>query len=743
MLGWALKKGVQGATGARNAPPDEGKADSRNQNTTSQDFADLSEDTTQFEAPDTPAPVFAARAIRRAIFGTPAPPKEPLLEPVARTTDDKIDDAPLRDSRSPIKPTGILLTPGTATARRKRVSFGRDVKAGISPEAGATATEANTTGNGKKSIQQRLEESRSNKAKKANEAKTSVVEATTASERPAPVEDGTDDDWEDDICNHDMTVDLNEPHSRSGKYWKSEFSKYSDDARAEMEKLVKYKHLAKCYAQKKDAEAVELNQKLKEEREKVAEMEKKIAEMTVQAPRSRGRASDTDDAGLVKKLAEKTSQAARYKERVEELEVLLLDQEDSGGKSQQHKMDTSPRTEKTLLETSRELRRARNDLKQMKKIQEENERLKSERLASDSKQASVESDQALLQKLEKQVQNAEAETQRKDRELKKLKKEFDILKENAKSSRSQALQVLKEKNDKIAELETEINTLQKRDSMAERRIAELEREVKTLLKSNTSDSRTAGVDAALAQHNQTTRDIRSEIATRNRPSIHEKAKRGQLKRAVSAEDLTLDFTQQSLFESPSQKRNLQRFSADVTDSLRDIEAQIKQERLERMESRRRDRDLDTFDLDESQYPIDSDRFSKPTKSTHNTRHAVPEKTHETLRHKTRQSAPELRAVPTKSDRGVMRDALDNITNSRFPGKAPARATSPSIDSPGFDLLQNRFAKLGGPNLNDDTALTANASRCTLPADRLAAAKARIAQKRREKRNVAGKENVRP
>ena len=81
---------------------------------------------------------------------------------------------------------------------RSRVSFGRDVKAGISPEAGATATEANTTGNGRKSIQQRLEESRSNKAKKANEAKTSVVEATTATERPAPAEDGTDDDWEDD-----------------------------------------------------------------------------------------------------------------------------------------------------------------------------------------------------------------------------------------------------------------------------------------------------------------------------------------------------------------------------------------------------------------------------------------------------------------------------------------------------------------------------------------------------------------
>ncbi|ETS79887.1 hypothetical protein PFICI_07416 [Pestalotiopsis fici W106-1] len=741
MLGWALKKGVQGATGARNAPPDEGKAEPRIHNIVSPVFADFPGDTTQIEVPDTPAPVFAARAIRRAIFGTPAPPKENFPEPVGTITDDKADDAPLRDSRSPVKPTGILLTPGTATARRKRVSFGRDVKAGTNSETDATAAKTNPTGNRRKSIQQRLEESRSNKAKKANDDKMedSVPEPTPATEHPESVEEGTDDEWEDDICNHDMTVDLNEPHSRSGKYWKSEFSKYSDDARAEMEKLVKYKHLAKCYAQKKDAEAAELNQKLKEEREKVAQMEKTMTEMTTQVPRVRGRAPDPDN-DLAKKLAEKTSQAARYKERVEELEVLLFDQDESGGKPQHNKMDTSPRTEKTLLETSRELRRVRNELKQMKKIQEENERLKSERLASDGKQKSTESDQAPLEKLEKQLHDAEAEMQRKDRELKKLKKEFDTLKENAKSSRSQALQVLKEKNDKISELETDVNMLRKRDNMAERRIAELEKEVKTLLRTNASASRAAGMDAPLGQHNATTRDVRPGIAAPNRPSIHEKAKRGHLKRAVSAEDLTLDFTQHSLFESPSQRLNLQRFSADVTDSLRDIEAQLKQERLERMESRRRDRDLETLDLDVRQNPLDTDRFSRATQSTHNSRHAMPEKKHETLRHKTRQSTSESRATSTKREREIPRDALDDIPNSRYNSKTSAHAPSPTIE--GFDLLQNRFAKLGGPNPND-TALTANASRCTLPADRLAAAKARIAQKRREKRNITGKENVRP
>ena len=36
----------------------------------------------------------------------------------------------------------------------------------------------------------------------------------------------SEEEWEEaddeDHCMHDITLDLNEPHSRSGKYWKSE-----------------------------------------------------------------------------------------------------------------------------------------------------------------------------------------------------------------------------------------------------------------------------------------------------------------------------------------------------------------------------------------------------------------------------------------------------------------------------------------------------------------------------------------
>jgi hypothetical protein len=67
-----------------------------------------------------------------------------------------------------------------------------------------------------------------------------------------------------------------------------------------------------------------------------------------------------------------------------------------------------------------------------------------------------------------------------------------------------------------------------------------------------------------------------------------------------------------------------------------------------------------------------------------------------------------------------------------------------------DLLQDQFARLGGPSAKDraQSSLMANGSKSALPADRRAAAMARIEQRMAEKkqRRAAGgrdKENVRP
>ncbi|KAF9774640.1 hypothetical protein IL306_007333, partial [Fusarium sp. DS 682] len=192
--------------------------------------------TTQIDQPDTPAPVFAARAFKSALFGTPARPTNQPTRAIAKDRSERTD----RESRTPPRPQGILLTPGTGTTRRKRVSFGQDVKKNNNPSKEPDARQRT-----------RLNDALEKASKSVNQKNTIQ-----------PDQDDSSDEWEEaddeDYCTHDITVDLNEPHSQSGRYWKEEFEKYHEDAKAEMEKLLKYKQLAKSYAKQKDAEAIEL-----------------------------------------------------------------------------------------------------------------------------------------------------------------------------------------------------------------------------------------------------------------------------------------------------------------------------------------------------------------------------------------------------------------------------------------------------------------------------------------------------
>ncbi|KAJ8111451.1 hypothetical protein ONZ43_g5618 [Nemania bipapillata] len=312
MLGWALKKGFQGATGLRDAP--EG-----------------GEDTTQFDAPDTPAPVFAARAIKNAIWGQSAvtevssPTKtnpnnaERVAKSVAKSEPDATtkSQAALPDTRSPTKLNSILLTPGTGTSRRKRVSFGRDVKAANTIDSSPLAS--NSMGNGrmrkKTTLQQALENSRP--------TKPSAPEPQA--EHPEDGDSDEDWEWEDEdvCCHHDLTVDLNEPHSESGKYWKAEWTRYREEAKSDIEQLVKYKANARSFAAKKDMEASQLSQKLKDEQAKVVEMEKKVADLSTKLATTRKHGTDKDNALMTKDLAAQTALAAEYRERVKDLENRL------------------------------------------------------------------------------------------------------------------------------------------------------------------------------------------------------------------------------------------------------------------------------------------------------------------------------------------------------------------------------------------------------------------------------------
>ncbi|KAL2172529.1 hypothetical protein VTG60DRAFT_5283 [Thermothelomyces hinnuleus] len=437
--------------------------------------ATASDDTTQIEAPDTPAPVFAVRALKTALFGTPAPrDRRPASKTGKDNTAPQNGDqtaASASTDKSPARPPGILLTPGTGTTRRKRVSFDHDVKQG----SGGTAR-ASTTGlpdncpgkfpspwvdrNGdeaqsrpKTKLQQAMERSRKGSVK---ENASDVKDFAYPSKEPEDAWEEVEDDDESDI-EADVTTDLNEPHSRSGKYWKSYFETYHSDAKTEMEKLVKYKHLAKSYAKMKDAEALELSRKLKEEQEKVKAMEEKVAEMSRQVALASKRKGGESDQALLDEVKKQTALAAEYKLQVEDLENLLRNKIDEGGDGRQRQRRTaSPRTQQTLMKTQRELRRARSQLRELERLQEERDRLRSDLKFAEQRASKLAEEN---RKLSSELSLGASRIKDLEKQLEDSKGSYEKLKDDAKSRYLEAQQVLQKKNAKISELQEEIESL--------------------------------------------------------------------------------------------------------------------------------------------------------------------------------------------------------------------------------------------------------------------------------------------
>ncbi|TRX96279.1 hypothetical protein FHL15_003003 [Xylaria flabelliformis] len=664
MLSWALKKGFQGATGLRDAP--EG-----------------GEDTTRIDVPDTPAPVFAARAIRNAIWGQPEttegqpavmkPNNTERVEPASNAT--AAATAVPTDTRSPTKLNSILLTPGTGTSRRKRVSFGRDVKTNNNVDSSPSSARSDRLRK-KAALRQALENSRPKKPQ---------VEK--------PEEDNSEDEgeWEDEdnCCHHDLTVDLNEPHSESGKYWKAEWSRYREEAKSDIEQLVKYKANAKSYAAKKDMEASRLSQKLKEEQAKVAEMETQIAKMT-------------------------------------------------SSESINNRIDTSPRTEQNILEISRELRKARTELRQLERLRDEVKRLKSnlatsrERVAELEAQVAAEgsSESAQVERLEKQLSEVKEQSRQKDSEIRKLKRDYESLKRDAKSRTAEALQVLQEKNVKIGELEKKLQVME---------AAGLPKQSKSL-------------DAAIAEHGRITRDLKADIESLSKPSRHEKARPlNRHMRAVSMEDITFDMTQRSPFKEKDDhvEDGIRRENAHSTGLLTDWTADIPTFDLEGKDKNKQvaSEKVDAKPLTMSVSDSSSRRAAKGVGKRsldvgqRVTSDVLADRVNESTRRRLRRNQLSETNDASTTDRNPVgngervRDtrtaslAVDRPRRSR-PLSETTHAVSPSKDAPAIDLIQDRFSRLGGPSA--DRSALGNTSRCTLPAERLAAARARLEQKKRRK-----------
>ncbi|KAH9909751.1 spindle pole body formation-associated protein-domain-containing protein [Xylariomycetidae sp. FL2044] len=737
MLGWALKKGFQTATGTHDATQ--------------------IEENTHFEAPDTPAPVFAARAIKNALWGGAAEPgqapqeRAPVLQDEKRGAEPKapIDNATPDDLQSPSKPTSILLTPGTGTARRKRVSFGHDVKAGNNIDSSPSAAPAARSSNRPRRrthLQQALENARSIKS---DDVKTKTEPATEATKAIPTNERDSDGEWEDDFCHHDVTVDLNEPHSESGKYWKSEFNRYREEARFDIEKLVKYKALAKSFASKKDAEASGLSQKLKEEHRKVLDLEKRITDMDSQIADRKKRGTDRDNATSAKDLAKQASLVTQYRDQVKELETLLKEAkaEATANRNNRHRIHTSPRTEQTLLEVNRELRKARSELREMDKLRDEVKTLESDLASAEEeviqlkgKASESVSDSSQVRKLERALREAKHEIRQRDSKVARLERDYESLKQDAKTRHSEAMQVLQEKNAKIAALE---------------------KTIKNLEAPKPPRSRPDSLDAAMAENSRLSRHLKSGIESLGRSLQDKDSKPRRLrKRAASVEDLTLDMTQRSLLTEKNEqslsntlrdtRRTPRDFDNDWRTALPDTQGKTGNDRKGRRRERLREEELIIEDSDiEPPRPL-----AKPNTST-----SPPTAMFGALTDKKNEASSRERSRHYHAHYGQP-SALEEPTTL---GQASAHTASTEIvpqartksntsyqfpiedETPKIDLMQDKFTRLGA--MASERTNTANNSRGTLSADRKAAARARLEQKKldrlKSKDTSRDKENVRP
>ncbi|KAJ2970182.1 hypothetical protein NUW58_g9774 [Xylaria curta] len=743
MLGWALKKGLHGAIGHR-------------------DGSGRQEDATQFEAPDTPAPVFAARAIKNAIWGQPTtteePPPETKLnktEPVESASDSiTTAKAVPTDTRSPTKLNSILLTPGTSTSRRKRVSFGGDVKAGNNVNASPLATSSARDGQPRKktTLQQALEDSRPTKSK----APKLQVEQ--------PEEHDTGDEWESEdgevlCCNHDITVDLNEPHSESGKYWKAEWSRYREEAKSDIEQLVKYKANAKSFAAKKDMEASQLSQKLKEEQAKVAEMDTKIMEMAEKLAATRP--YGTKRGKMEKDFDKQTSLLAEYRERVKDLETRLKETRGESGLNQpkQQRINTSPRTEQSILEVSRELRKARSELRQMDQLRDEAKRLRSnlatarERVAELETQMSSQkaAESARTEKFEKQLRELKELLGQKDTDIKNLKEDYESLKRDAKSRTTEAMQVLQDKNTKIEELEKKLQ------------------DVQTAGASNPTKCLGTGV----AQHNKITEDRDSDFELLSKPSKYDRARPAlRRRRAASAEDVTLDLTQRFLLRDEGDAPvNSRREMAYTNGFVANWATDILTVELPGQEKKTRQKEAEKAVESTYNPPSRGAARGEEQRRLHDNNRAVSDvlsnRVNESTRRRPRRgqvsaantnmdlstgynrgAIPSLAEDITEKEanfREELHDRLEKLADQQEHMSGATIPASLGSEVPAIDLVQDQFSRLGGPR-TDRTAL-GNTSRCGLPAGRLAAARARLEQKKlaRRKASETGlqKENVKP
>lgn len=314
------------------------------------------------EPPETPAHIFALRAFKTAIFGTPHP-KAHDVQPPSKIAEDAVPGEELdgslalkletmkpqniaQDNTHPPSKTGevfasptkgILLTPGAGTSRKKNVSFMQyDVKPEDESayEASFVAQEVDQDDSPSKRAHRRetrpgptaftktlIEMSK----QRANEHLKIVDCKKTLPHKPVPKVLAIQDTSENDP---DQTIDLAKPRSRSGQHWKGQYETYFLNSDREMKNIIKYSQNVKSYAVKRDSEASMLSEQLQKESARVKEMEAKIYRLTkkLEIAQELDTKPASYHARLISELAQQTALASKYKQQIDQYRKALQQQ---------------------------------------------------------------------------------------------------------------------------------------------------------------------------------------------------------------------------------------------------------------------------------------------------------------------------------------------------------------------------------------------------------------------------------
>ncbi|KAI1918664.1 hypothetical protein LOZ12_002437 [Ophidiomyces ophidiicola] len=402
---------------------------------------------------ETPAPVFAYKAFKNAVLGTPAEVDEdreltiPIktlnstyqrsdnllkqLEKARSETNEKVQSQepfPLPKAQPMASPTkSILHTPGTAHARRKTVSFGesvvdnerkrstsdtvlkKDILSGnISRQWPAPTSDLSKRNRSK--LTQSLIDAREQKSIENDDDLFDITseKPTMSPEKVVPAENQPGAPMEE--SEDDFTTNLNEPHSQSGKYWKSEYDSYRAKSDREIKKLIKYRLLERSFALKSGTEVLRLTERLKQEEEKVKEMERSLAELAAgMAGKINNGVPENED--MVKELCQRTALTLKHKHKAASLRKTLerhgiLDSDESA--------------------TDNELQQ--DIAHQLRKAQEELGKLKAENRPSDFKKL-----KAMADASEKKAAELEKENASLKRDLARVKKEISTYEERRKA----------------------------------------------------------------------------------------------------------------------------------------------------------------------------------------------------------------------------------------------------------------------------------------------------------------------